>query len=162
MYNARHLYPLIVSSSDDGINTYKLPSLGYEITDRHLPRGFVTSRKPYTSVLCDFFYCDCTNYTNCSDSGIVLACGHGYHNRCLQRCSFKCLICLSYLREEIKSNVAALMVSMTKDLGENEFVDESIENTVEDESDDAEAVLSDIEVENNLLENAKNAFLNLK
>jgi hypothetical protein len=39
-------YPLIVETSSDGINTYELPSLGYRITDRHLPRGFVTSRKP--------------------------------------------------------------------------------------------------------------------
>ncbi|RIB19662.1 hypothetical protein C2G38_2181202 [Gigaspora rosea] len=27
----------------------------YEITDRHLPRGFVTSRKPFTTILCDYF-----------------------------------------------------------------------------------------------------------
>ncbi|RIB12811.1 hypothetical protein C2G38_2199672 [Gigaspora rosea] len=32
--------------SSNNIDTYKLSSLGYEITDRHLPRGFVTSRKP--------------------------------------------------------------------------------------------------------------------
>jgi len=51
-------YPLIIETSFDCINTYQLPSLGYNITDRHLPRGFVTSRKSDTSVLCDFVYCD--------------------------------------------------------------------------------------------------------
>ncbi|RIB16780.1 hypothetical protein C2G38_2315689 [Gigaspora rosea] len=162
IYEARYLYPLIVSSSDDGINSYKLPSLGYEITDRHLPRGFVTSRKPYTSVLCDYLRCDCTNYTNFSENGIVLACGHGYHNRCLQRYNFKCLICLGYLRDEIRTNIEALKVSMTKDLGENEFIEERTENTIEDESDDAEAVMDNVETVDNLLENAKNNFLNIK
>ncbi|RIB25350.1 hypothetical protein C2G38_2031103 [Gigaspora rosea] len=162
IYEARHLYPLIVSSSDDGINTYKLPSLDYEITDRHFPRGFVTSRKPYTSVLCDYLRRDCTNYTNCSENGIVHACGHGYHNHCLQRCNFNCLICLGYLRDEIKINIAALKVSMRKDLNENEFINESTESTVEDESDDDEAVTSNIEIEDNLLENVKKNFLNIK
>ncbi|RIB12203.1 hypothetical protein C2G38_2201278 [Gigaspora rosea] len=101
MYEARHLYPLIISSSDDSINTYKLPSLGYKITDRHLPRGFVTPRKPYTSILCDFLHCDCTSYTNCSDN--------------------------EYLKNEIRINVESLKVSMTKDLGENEFIVEQDE-----------------------------------
>ncbi|RIB22766.1 hypothetical protein C2G38_2173079 [Gigaspora rosea] len=77
------------------------------------------------------------------------------------RRNYKCAPLMFFQMDEIKTNFAALMVSMTKDLAKNEFVDESAENTVEDESDDAEAVLSDIEVENNLLENAKNAFLNL-
>ncbi|RIB07392.1 hypothetical protein C2G38_2214559 [Gigaspora rosea] len=136
MYKSRHLYPLIISSSDDGINTYKLPSLGYEITDRHLPRGFVTSRKPYTSVLCDFLHCDCISYTNCFDN--------------------------DYLQNKIKINVEALKVSMTKNLGENEFIEEHTEDTGEDELDDTEAVAGDIGIEDNLLENAKKSFLNIK
>jgi len=90
----RDQYPLIVKTSSSGINTYKLVSLGYEVTDRHLPRGFVTSKKPSSSILCDFIYCDVTND---SSNGSVLACGHGYHSRCLQRCQFKCTICLDYL-----------------------------------------------------------------
>ncbi|CAG8715940.1 39346_t:CDS:2, partial [Gigaspora margarita] len=32
--------------------------IGYVITDRHLPRGFVTARKPFTNVLCDYRFCD--------------------------------------------------------------------------------------------------------
>ncbi|RIB30499.1 hypothetical protein C2G38_2152436 [Gigaspora rosea] len=136
MYEARHLYPLIISSSDDSINTYKLPSLGYKITDRHLPRGFVTPRKPYTSILCDFLHCDCTSYTNCSDN--------------------------EYLKNEIRINVESLKVSMTKDLGENEFIVEQDEGTGDDELDDAEAVAGEMEIEDNLLENAKKTFLNAK
>ena len=46
VYQARSQHSLIVKTSSDGINTYKLPSLGYSITDRHLPRGFVTSKNP--------------------------------------------------------------------------------------------------------------------
>ena len=90
IYQARNQYPLITKTSN-GINSYKLPSLVYEITDRHLPRGFVTSRKPSTNIFCDYVYCDYTNYTdlnNCS----ILACGHSYHNHCLQRCRSKYLI----------------------------------------------------------------------
>ncbi|CAG8581879.1 27080_t:CDS:2 [Gigaspora margarita] len=93
------------NSSGDGINTYKLPSLGYEITDRHLPRD--------------------------------------------------------YLCNEIKINVEALKVSIMKDLGENEFIEEQTEGTDDNESDDAKAVVGEIEIENNLLENAKKTFLNI-
>ena len=92
VYQAQNQYPLIIKTSSNGINSYKLPSLVYEITDCHLPRGFVTSRKPSTDIFCDYVYCDYTNtnynLNNCS----VLACGHGYHNHCLQRCQSKCLI----------------------------------------------------------------------
>src|SRR5688500_10792201 len=85
IYSTRNQYPLILKSSSDGINTYKLPSLGYEITDRHLPRCFVTSRKPNISTLCDFVHCD---RTDDSFNGNILACGHGYHSYCLQRCQY--------------------------------------------------------------------------
>ena len=107
LYQARDQYSLIVETSTSGINTYKLPSLGYNITDRHLPRGFVTSKKPNTAILCD--------YTD-------LACGHGYHSRCLQRCQYKCYICLGYLQDEITKNVNAMLSSMTTEYNENERV----------------------------------------
>ena len=109
IYQARHLNPLIVKSSSDGINTYKLPSLGYEVTDRHLPRDFVTSRKPNTAILCDYISCDGNSH-----DGNILACGHSYHNICLQRSQFKCCICLDYLQREVKNNVNALITSLTK------------------------------------------------
>ena len=69
---------MIIKTSSDGINEYKLLSLGYEITDHHLSRGFVTSRKPLTNVLCDYLYYDYTN-TNHDDCSI-LAYGYGYHS----------------------------------------------------------------------------------
>jgi len=62
LYQARDQYPLIVETSSDGINTYELPSLGYRITDRHLPRGFVTSKKPSTAILCEYTDCDCSDH----------------------------------------------------------------------------------------------------
>ena len=91
IYQAWNQYPLITKTSSNGINSYNLPSLVYKIIDRHLPRGFVTSRKPSTNIFCDYIYCDYTNYTNLNNCS-VLACGHGYHNHCLQRCQSKCLI----------------------------------------------------------------------
>ncbi|RIB22321.1 hypothetical protein C2G38_2033679 [Gigaspora rosea] len=155
IYQARYRYSLIINSSNN-INTYKLYSLGYEITDRHLPRGFVTSRKPFTTTLCDYLNCNCIDYSDC---GKVLACGHGYHNQCLEKCQFKCLICLDYLKDEIKKNVDALKVSLVKKLGDNEFIDERRENIVEDNIDNVEIAAGDTTIEE--LEFAKKSFLEL-
>jgi hypothetical protein len=161
IYQARNQYPLIIKTSSNGINSYKLPSLVYEITDCHLPRGFVTSRKPSTDIFCDYVYCDYTNsnYTNLNNCS-VLACGHGYHNHCLQRCQSKCLICLDYLQVEIKKNVNALKESMTKRLNENEFI-ENNENTVDDDSGNVESATDDAATMEILLENAKKTFFEL-
>ncbi len=57
IYQARDQYPLIIKSLSDGINIYKLPLLGYEITDQHLSRGFITSRKPNTGILYTYIKC---------------------------------------------------------------------------------------------------------
>ena len=140
LYQVRDQNPLIVETSSDGINTYELPSLGYTITDRHLPRGFVTSRKPSTAILCD--YVDC-NYSDHLYDGRILACGHGYHIRCLNRCQSKCLICLGYLQGEIKKNVDAMLMSMTKEVVENETIDESSENVAEDDLNDVDEIIDD-------------------
>ncbi|CAG8565237.1 25029_t:CDS:2 [Gigaspora margarita] len=155
IYQACYQYSSIIDSSNN-INTYKLYSLGYEITDRHLPRGFVTSRKPFTTALCDYLNCNCIDYSDCSK---VLACGHGYHNQCLEKCQFKCLICLDYLKQEIKKNVDALKVSLVKKLGDNEFIDERRENIVEDNVDNVEIATGDTTIEE--LEFAKKLFLEL-
>ncbi|CAG8850949.1 30182_t:CDS:1, partial [Gigaspora margarita] len=45
--------------------------------------------------------------------------------------------------DAIKSNVEAIKVSMMKDLGEKEFMDESVESADEDDS-DAEDATGDI------------------
>ena len=105
--------------------------------------GFVTSRKPSTDIFCDYVYCDYTNsnFTNLNNCS-VLACGHGYHNHCLQRCQSKCLICLDYLQFEIKKNVNALKESMTKRLNKNEFI-ETNENTVDDDPGNVESATDD-------------------
>ena len=151
----------IVKSSADGINIYKLPSLGYEVTDCHLPRGFVTSKKPNVFVLCDSIYCDRTYDLH---NGHVLACGHGYHNYCLQKSQFKCFICLGYLEGKIKKNIDVLTVSMTNKLVENKSINRNSENTADDDGDGMEnaeeATGNAIEVEN-LLNHAKITFLEL-
>jgi hypothetical protein len=158
IYQMQDQCSFIVESSSDGINTYKLASLGYQITDRHLPRGFVTSKKPDTSTLCDAMHCISTN-TNDSFAGSILSCGHGYHSHCLKTCQFKCLICLDYLQKEVKKNVDALIVSITKRAAENECIENS--NPVEDDLSDADEVRDDMEVTAGLLENAKKAFIQL-
>ena len=70
IYQARNQYPLITETSSNGINSYNLPSLVYEITDRHLPRGFVTSGKPSIDIFCNYVYCDYTNYTNLNNCSV--------------------------------------------------------------------------------------------
>lgn len=82
-----------------------MPSLGYGITDCHLPKGFVSYRKPSTTILCDCVYCDCTNNNSYSNNGSVLSYEHDYHSHCLQRWQFKCLIWLDYFRNEITRNI---------------------------------------------------------
>ncbi len=158
IYQIRHIYPSIIKSSSDGINTYKLPSLDYEVTDHHLSRGFVTSRKPNTTILCDYLYCEYTNYLI---DGIILACGHGYYNHCLQKCQFKCLICLGYLQNKVKKNVDALMTSLTKKSGKQESVEEDNKNTDEDDLNDIDEMMDNIVAVENLLEHAKESFLKL-
>ncbi len=93
-------------------------------------------------------YCD---QTNNNLNGSVLACGHGYHSYCLQRCQFKC---------EIKNNINALITSLMKSLIENEPIDENIEDTGEDDLNDAEVTIDDL-IMDNLLESAKKSFLEL-
>ncbi|RIB05114.1 hypothetical protein C2G38_2281744, partial [Gigaspora rosea] len=132
----------------------------YEITDRHLPRGFVTSKKPFTTVLCDYVHCDRTNCSNYSDNGKVLACGHSYYDYCLEKCNLKCLICLDYLRGDVSKNINALRVSMRKKLGENEFIKEDFGGVVENDLDNSETAIDDAATIKNL-ENAKKSFFEL-
>jgi hypothetical protein len=159
IYSTRNQYPLVLKSLSDGISTYKLLSLGYKITDRHLPRGFVTSKKPNIVVLCDFIYCD---RTDDSINGSVLACRHGYYSYCLQRCQYKCLICLNYLQNEVKKNVDALIASLTKEgRVENESINENIEDADEDDLSNTKQVTHDMIATENLLERTKTLFLEL-
>ncbi|RIB20463.1 hypothetical protein C2G38_2141149 [Gigaspora rosea] len=37
---------------------------GYEVTDRHLPQGFVTTKKPSLVALCDYVHCGYTSYSD--------------------------------------------------------------------------------------------------
>src|SRR5438128_1009283 len=157
LYQARDQYPLIVETSSDGINTYELPSLGYRITDRHLPRGFVTSKKPSTAILCDYTDCDCSDHLF---DGSILACGHGYHTRCLNKCQSKCFICLGYLQDEIKKNVDAMLMSMTKEVVGSEPIDEN-ENVAEGDLSGADETTNDALMMEQLLEHAKKLFLEL-
>ena len=157
IYQTRNQYPLIIESSSDGINTYKLFSLGYEVTDRHLPRGFVTSRKPNTAILCDYMNCN----SNSSD-GSILACGHGYHSLCLQDSQFKCFICFDYLKGEVKKNVEALITSLLKEkVKVKKESNKNREDAGEDDWNNLGAVKDDIVVIENRLELTKELFLAL-
>ncbi|RIB16018.1 hypothetical protein C2G38_2191071 [Gigaspora rosea] len=138
IYYAYNISSCVISSSDN-INTYKLLSLGYEVTDRHLPRGFVTLRKPNISVLCDSTYCN-TPYDSVNSS--ILACGHGYHSYCLQNQQFNCL---DYLQNEVRKNTNALIKSLTKSLGEN-LPKEDTDNDDED-SDEIHEISDEVAVE---------------
>ena len=157
IYQTRNEHPSITETSSDRINTYQLPSLGYMITDRHLPRGFVTRRKPDTSILCDFELC---NQSHNLRDGKILACGHGYHNHCLEQCQNKCVICLEYLQEEIEKNVDAVIMSMTKESADIS-IDATNDSTAEDDLNNVDEVIDDILIAEILLERAKFSFLSL-
>jgi len=152
-----HLDKALVLNIDDyyNIHVQKQADTTNNITDRHLPRGFVTSKKPNTTILCDYTDCDCTNILS---DGSILACGHGYHSRCLQRCQFKCFICLGYLQDEITKNVNAMLSSMTKEYVEDEMIEESEENVADDDLSDIDGITDDALVVDNLLERAKYLF----
>ena len=159
IYQVRYIHPLVIKSSSNGINTYKLSSLDYKVTDRHLPWGFVTSKKPNTTILCDYLHCEYTNYLI---DGIILACGYSYHNHCLQRCQFKCLICLGYLQDEVKKNVDALITSFMKKSGEQESVEEDTgRDAAKDDLNDVDETKDDIIKVENLLEHTKELFLKM-
>ncbi|RIB10750.1 hypothetical protein C2G38_2205293 [Gigaspora rosea] len=130
----------------------------YEVSDCHLPRGFVTAKKPSIVALCDYVHCRNSNY---SVDGIVLACGHGYHNHCLQICRFKCLICLEYLNDKIIENFNALIKSLKKKLDEKELDVEDFGIIVDDNSNNADDVVDDIPEDLLELENAKESFLKI-
>ena len=83
---------------------------------------------------------------------------HGYHSRCLQRCQFKCFICLGYLQDEITKNVNAMLSSMTKEYVEDEMIEESEENVADDDLSDIDGITDDALVVDNLLERAKYLF----
>ncbi|CAG8825705.1 35578_t:CDS:2, partial [Gigaspora margarita] len=116
IYQAHYRHPSIIQTSSDGINTYKLPSLGYEIMDRHLLRGFVMNWKPNATILCNDVYC----YNSSSIDG--------------------------YLQGEVKKNIDALLTSLMKEeknlikddskniVKDNSKIDEMTDNskTVED------------------------------
>ena len=84
-----------------------------------------------------------------------------YHIRCLNRCQSKCLICLGYLQDAIKKNVDAMLTSMTKEIVENETIDESNENVTEDDLNDVDEITDDALMMECLLERAKTLFLEL-
>ena len=64
IYQARNRYPLITKTLFNGINSYKLPSFVYEITDRRLPKALLLLGNHLQTFFCDYIYCNYTNYTN--------------------------------------------------------------------------------------------------
>lgn len=76
----------------------------------HLPLGFNTLHKPNP-----FRYCDSSNclifFSNNPDPIRILACGHTYHESCYINSNFKCLHCLSLLRDGIDKHVQSLLES---------------------------------------------------
>ncbi|CAG8843924.1 41848_t:CDS:2, partial [Gigaspora margarita] len=119
IYQSCFKYSSIINVSSDDIYSYKLPSLGYKISDCYFPQRFVTAKKP---------------------NGIVLACRHGYHNHCLQICQFKCLRYLEYLNDKIIENINMLMKSLKKKLDEKESDLEDVGTIVDDNSDNADDI----------------------
>ncbi|RIB14800.1 hypothetical protein C2G38_2039893 [Gigaspora rosea] len=138
--------------------THMATIVANEITDRHLPRGFVTSKKPNIFAICDSIHCN-TPYD--LSNGSVLACGHGYHSYCLQNQQFKCFICLDYLQNEIRKNTDALIKSLSNSLGENLSKEDIEEDKGDDEDPNEIHEISDDVMVERQLEDAKKLFFEM-
>ena len=67
-----------------------------------LPTGYHTKSPPNPNIFCDAKDCDINiEIDQLQLYGKVLICGHGYHNECFQKMSFKCHYCLDYLVDGI-------------------------------------------------------------
>ncbi|CAJ0751057.1 23614_t:CDS:2, partial [Entrophospora sp. SA101] len=67
-----------------------------------LPTGYHTKSPPNFNIFCDAKDCDINiEIDQLQLYEKVLICGHGYHNECFQKMSFKCHYCLDYLVDGI-------------------------------------------------------------
>jgi len=137
--------------AENALQPYEQTALILNVDDYH---NIHTQRKPDTSILCDFELCDQSH--NLCD-GKILACGHGYHNHCLEQCQNKCVICLEYLQEEIEKNVDAVIMNMTKESADIS-IDATNDNTAEDDLNNVDEAIDNILVAEILLERAKISF----
>ena len=62
-----------------------------------IPLGYHSSHLPNQNQFCDYENCDFIFNTN----GIVLICGHAYHEECFDRIELKCQYCFEYLSASI-------------------------------------------------------------
>ena len=117
---------------------YYFPPLSKRFSFGALPLGYHSSHSPNQNQFCDYENCDFIFNTN----GIVLICGHAYHEECFNRIGLKCQYCFNYLSASIDELTYSFneRLKMNIDI-ENEFDQMHVLSSEDDNSlDQAEII----------------------
>ncbi|RHZ76961.1 hypothetical protein Glove_187g6 [Diversispora epigaea] len=117
---------------------YYFPPLSKRFPFGAIPLGYHSSHLPNQNKFCDYENCDFIFNTN----GIVLICGHAYHEECFDRIGLKCQYCFDYLSASIDELTHSFneRLKMNIDI-ENEFDQMHVLSSEDDNSlDQAEII----------------------
>ncbi|RHZ84376.1 hypothetical protein Glove_82g91 [Diversispora epigaea] len=117
---------------------YYFPPLSKRFPFGAIPLGYHSSHLPNQNKFCDYENCDFIFNTN----GIVLICGHAYHEECFDRIGLKCQYCFDYLSASIDELTHSFneWLKMNIDI-ENEFDQMHVLSSEDDNSlDQAEII----------------------
>ncbi|RHZ89109.1 hypothetical protein Glove_19g437 [Diversispora epigaea] len=127
---------------------YYFPPLSKRFSFGAIPLGYHSSHLPNQNQFCDYENCDFIFNTN----GIVLICGHAYHEECFDRIGLKCQYCFEYLSVSIDelSHSFNEQLKMNIDI-ENEFDQMHILSSEDDNSlDQAEIIKENNDIDKEL------------
>ncbi|RHZ49796.1 hypothetical protein Glove_511g6 [Diversispora epigaea] len=117
---------------------YYFPPLSKRFPFGAIPLGYHSFHLPNQNKFCDYENCDFIFNTN----GIVLICGHAYHEECFDRIGLKCQYCFDYLSASIDELTHSFneRLKMNIDI-ENEFDQMHVLSSEDDNSlDQAEII----------------------
>ena len=100
-------------------NSYKLPTLNANVDLRSLPAGYHTSFPPNPES------CDRCIKPFENDEGIILICGHGYHETCYNELYKRCKHCEDFYKKGVFNNVDSFIKRLEK--GEDILTDDDLE-----------------------------------
>jgi len=114
----------LTKTRDRGKNKFSchLETLNMDADERHLPIAFSSEYPPFdASEKCNLQGSCKVAQSSLEDptspiltKSISLACGHVYHQCCLQHFEYKCFYCLKYIKNEVTNNVESI-ISRIKD-----------------------------------------------
>ncbi|GET64460.1 hypothetical protein GLOIN_2v1830060 [Rhizophagus irregularis DAOM 181602=DAOM 197198] len=76
---------------------YYFPGIKSQFSSKALPLGYHSKKWPSANKLCDRLECTDPSWID----GMVLNCGHGYHETCFRTLGLKCPHCFKYLSDSI-------------------------------------------------------------